>query len=77
MLAFGVAVMLVMGVGFQTTLDAPSGEDPIAQMQASAQEIAMVLAKAVMYVAPGALTVFYAIIAFDGVSAARAAKLLK
>lgn len=64
---FFVAVSMVMGIGLQTFTDVSSGQDQIAQIQANLLAMGMLLAKAVMYVAPGALTAFYAFIAFDGV----------
>lgn len=74
MFFFIVAVFMVMGIGFQAFLEAPSGQDRIAQMQAHLLAMCMLAAKGVMYIAPGALTAFYAFVAFDGVSNATAHK---
>lgn len=74
MMLFFVAVFMVIGIGFQTFMEVPGSQDQIAQMQAKLLAIGMLAAKAVMYVAPGALTAFYAFVAFDGVSNATAQK---
>ncbi|MDF9779253.1 hypothetical protein [Pseudomonas baetica] len=74
MMFFFVAVMMVIGVGFQTFVEVSRGQDQIAQMQANLMAMAIFAAKAMMYVAPGALTAFYAFVAFDGVSNAAARK---
>ncbi len=72
MMFFFVAVVMVMGIGFQTFMEETSGQDQVAQMQANVLAMGMFVAKAVMYVVPGALTAFYAFIAFDAVSTATA-----
>lgn len=74
MLVFFIAVMMVIGVGFQTFMDVSSGQDQVAQLQANLMAMGLITAKAVMYSAPGALTAFYAFVAFDGVSNAAARK---
>jgi hypothetical protein len=74
MMFFFVAVLMVTGIGFQTFMEVSSGQDQIAQMQANLLAMGMLVAKAVMYVAPGALTAFYAFVAFDGVSNATVRK---
>ncbi|RMO97707.1 MULTISPECIES: DUF3290 family protein [Pseudomonas syringae group] len=68
MLIFIVAVIMVMGIGFQSFVDQPSGQDQLAQIQAFISQLAMVLAKGTMYIAPGALTAFYVFIAYEAVS---------
>lgn len=74
MLVFFIAVMMVIGVGFQAFMDVSSGQDQVAQLQANLMAMGLIAAKAVMYSAPGALTAFYAFVAFDGVSNAAARK---
>ncbi|MCQ2992378.1 hypothetical protein NLO72_24575 [Pseudomonas tremae] len=74
MMAFFVAVMMVIGVGFQTFMEVSSGQDQAVLMQANLMAVGMITAKAVMYVAPGAVTAFYAFVAFDGVSNTAARK---
>lgn len=68
MLGFAVAIAMTISVGFQASVGVSSTQDQVAQMQANFMALAMFLAKAVMYVAPGALTAFYAVVAFNGVS---------
>lgn len=68
MFIFIVAVLMVMGIGFQSFADQPSGQDQLAQMQAFISQLAMGLAKGTMYIAPGALTAFYVFIAYEAVS---------
>ncbi|MPQ71489.1 hypothetical protein [Pseudomonas sp. MWU12-2323] len=72
MLLFFVAVVMVMGVGFEAFSDSSSGD----VLQAKMLGMAMSVAKIFMYVAPGALTALYAFLAFDGVSQARAQNIL-
>ncbi|MHB9587506.1 hypothetical protein [Pseudomonas syringae] len=74
MMVFFVAVMMVIGVGFPTFMEVSSGQDQAARMQANLMAVGLITAKAVMYVAPGAVTAFYAFVAFDGVSNATARK---
>lgn len=74
MVFFFVAVVMVIGVGFQSFLEVSSGQDQVAQMQANLMAMGVLAARAVMYVAPGALTAFYAFVAFDGVSNATTRK---
>lgn len=74
MMVFFIAVLMVIGVGFQTFMEVSSGQDQVAQMQQNLMAMGMLAAKAVMYVAPGALTAFYAFVAFDGVSNATVRK---
>lgn len=64
---FFVAVVMVLAVGFQSSMDVSGGQDQIAKMQASMQAMGVFIAKAVMYVAPGALVGFYGFIAFESV----------
>ncbi|MHB9376225.1 hypothetical protein ACYHMY_28455 (plasmid) [Pseudomonas amygdali pv. morsprunorum] len=68
MMVFFVAVMMVIGVGFQTFMEVSSGQDQVERMQQNLMAMALIMAKAVMYVAPGALTAFYAFVAFNGLS---------
>jgi hypothetical protein len=65
MLGFVVAVTLVMGVGFHTFAGESAGTGQAAQMQANLLAMAILVAKIFMYVTPGALTAFYALIAFE------------
>ncbi|NMY12077.1 membrane protein [Pseudomonas veronii 1YdBTEX2] len=74
MMVYLVAVVMVIGIGFHTFLDAPSGQDQVAQMVNNMLAMALIMAKAVMYLAPGALSAFYAFVAFDAVSKATASK---
>lgn len=69
---FLVAVSMVIGIGFNSVLDGSSGGGPIERIQDDLLSIALIMAKAVMYVAPGGLTAFYIFIAFNGVSQPRA-----
>lgn len=69
---FFVAVFMVMGIGFLTVTEPSSGSDQLAKMQANMLAMAMLGAKAFMYVAPGALTAFYAFLAYEGLAHARA-----
>lgn len=62
---FGVAVVMVMAVGFQSVAGVSVEEGQTGQMQALISDIVSMLVKLVMYVAPGALTAFYAFTAFD------------
>ncbi|QHF00501.1 hypothetical protein LCG56_27335 (plasmid) [Pseudomonas cannabina pv. alisalensis] len=68
MTIFLVAVSMVIGVGFNTFLGTSSTNNQLDQMANSLLEMSLIAAKAVMYLAPGALTAFYAFVAFSGVS---------
>ncbi|WP_116827308.1 MULTISPECIES: hypothetical protein [Pseudomonas syringae group] len=74
MTVFFVAVFLVIGVGFNTFLDTSSANAQIEQIANSLLAMSLIVAKAVMYVAPGALTAFYAFVAFNGVSKGTSSK---
>ncbi|WP_131815911.1 MULTISPECIES: hypothetical protein [Pseudomonas] len=65
MLVFFVAVLMVMGVGFQSFIGESTGAGQAAQMQANLLAMAILVAKIFMYLTPGALTAFYALIAFE------------
>jgi hypothetical protein len=62
---FFLAIILVVAIGFQASAGVSAGEGQIGQMQENLGAMASMLAKAVMYCAPAALTAFYAFIAFD------------
>ncbi|KPY55667.1 hypothetical protein [Pseudomonas amygdali] len=62
---FGVAVVMVMAVGFQSVAGVSVEGGQAGQMQTMVTEIISMLVKLVMYVAPGGLTAFYAYTAFD------------
>jgi hypothetical protein len=72
MAVFVVAVIMVLNIGFVTLNDLPSGTNPFTLIQDSVLGIAMLVAKLMMYVGPGALTVFYAFIAFENLPARKA-----
>ncbi|SDJ11614.1 hypothetical protein [Pseudomonas abietaniphila] len=72
MIVFVIAVALVMGIGFQTFLGSSSGNNPADQMLANLQSIAVFTAKAVMYVAPGAVMAFLMFVAIEGVARSKA-----
>lgn len=76
MTVFFVAVVLVIGVGFNTFLDKSSANAQMDQIANSLLAMSLIVAKAVMYVGPGALTAFYAFVAFNGVSKGNASKTL-
>jgi hypothetical protein len=71
MMIYFVAVIMVIGVGFQSIIEVSSGQDQVALMRANMLAMGMMAAKAVMYVAPGALTAFYTFVAFGGQSNAK------
>ncbi|WP_432780699.1 hypothetical protein QZH44_30040 (plasmid) [Pseudomonas corrugata] len=73
MIIFLVAVLLVVGIGFQSFTGASYSEDAIAQMQETMSALALFAVKAVMYTAPGVLAAFYTFVAFEGVSHSRPA----
>ncbi|WP_421556771.1 hypothetical protein [Pseudomonas kitaguniensis] len=68
---FFLEAIMVMGIGFDAVAGESGGQGPVAQMQANLVSMALMAAKVVMYVAPGAVTAFYAFIAYEGVSKAR------
>ncbi|WP_439126355.1 MAG: hypothetical protein ACNJA3_28715 (plasmid) [Pseudomonas rhizophila] len=76
MTVFFVAISMVIGVGFNTFLDTSSANDQMEQMANNMLAMSMFAAKAVMYLAPGGLTAFYAFIAFSGLSKGTASKTL-
>lgn len=57
---FPVALILVIGVGFNSFAGEAAGGSQVDQMQAMLSGLAIVLAKGVMYLAPGLLTAVYA-----------------
>lgn len=69
MMFFVIAVLMVFAIGFVTFNEPATSNDQLAQMLASMMSLAKLLAKAFMYVAPGALTVYYSYLAFDGLAA--------
>ncbi|AVX93289.1 hypothetical protein [Pseudomonas psychrophila] len=65
MMFFAIAVLLVFSIGFLSFSEPSTSSDQFAQLQASLMSLAMLLAKAFMYVAPGALTAYYAYLVYD------------
>lgn len=65
---FVVSVIMVLNIGFLATFTDSSGSNQLDQIQASMMDIAKFAAQAIMYVAPGALSVFYAYLAYEGVA---------
>ena len=65
-----------MNSGFNTFLDTSSANAQMDQIANSLLAMSLIVAKAVMYVGPGALTAFYAFVAFNGVSKGNASKTL-
>ncbi|RMM39209.1 hypothetical protein QO021_29760 (plasmid) [Pseudomonas amygdali pv. lachrymans] len=74
MMVYLIALIMVIGVGFQSVVEVSGGQDQVALMQENMLAMGKFAAKAVMYVVPGALTVFYIFLAFEGVSKARPIK---
>jgi len=66
MIFFVIAVILVMVIGFQTFMDFTVGNNPVDNMIANLQSGGVMVAKAVMYVAPGAVMAFLIFISIDG-----------
>ncbi|WP_116894807.1 hypothetical protein [Pseudomonas savastanoi] len=69
---FVIALIMVLAIGFLSLPDFSSGGDQLAKMQATMLGMAMLLAKGFMYVVPGALSAFYAFLAYEGLAHARA-----
>lgn len=68
MLFFVIAVLMVFSIGFVTFNEPSTGSDQLAQIQETLLNLARFLAIAFMYVVPGALTIYYAYTAYDGLS---------
>ncbi|MGZ0787274.1 hypothetical protein ACXM5X_30480 [Pseudomonas saponiphila] len=68
MMFFVIAVLMVFAIGFVTFNEPSTSSDQLAQMLASMMSLAKLLAKAFMYVAPGALTVYYSYLAYEGLA---------
>lgn len=67
MLAFVIAIGLVMSVGFVGMMDVQATGDMVERMQQQAQAMAQLMAQVVMYVAPGGLALAYGLVAYDTV----------
>jgi len=70
---FFIAFVMVLGIGFNTFAPSPSG-NMTAQLQENLQAIAVLLAKACMYIVPAALTTLYGFLAIEGANHERALK---
>ena len=66
MIFFAMALLMVFGIGFVTVSVPSTSSGAFDQMQASMMSIAVLLGKAFMYVVPGALTLYYIYIAYEG-----------
>jgi len=67
MLAFVIAIGLVMSVGFVGMMDVQATGDMVERMQQQAQAMAQLMAQVVMYVAPGGVALAYGLVAYDTV----------
>ena len=65
-----IAVVMVIGIGFEAFTPTPSGEMG-ARVQDSLRAIGILLSKAWMYIAPAAITAYYSYLAFEGVTKAK------
>lgn len=65
---FVVSVIMVLNIGVLATMTDSSGSNQLELIQASMMDMAKFAAQAIMYVAPGALSVFYAYLAYEGVA---------
>lgn len=67
MLAFVIAIGLVMSVGFVGMMDVHATGDMVERMQQQLEAMAQLMAQAVMYVAPGGVALAYGLVAYDTV----------
>lgn len=68
MMFFIIAILMVFAIGFVTFNEPSTSSDQLAQMLASMMSLAKLLAKVFMYVVPGALTVYYSYLAYEGLA---------
>lgn len=67
MLAFVIAIGLVMSVGFVGMMDVHATGDMVERMQQQLEAMAQLMAQVVMYVAPGGVALAYGLVAYDTV----------
>jgi len=67
MLAFVIAIGLVMNVGFVGMMDVQATGDMAERMQQQVEAMAHLMAQVVMYVVPGGVALAYGLVAYDTV----------
>jgi len=67
MLAFAIAIGLVINVGFVGMMDVQATGDMAERVQKQLEAMAQLMAQVVMYMAPGGVALAYGLIAYDTV----------
>ena len=71
---FGLALFLIMGTGLTQGIEPVPAGDQVEQIRAQLDALGILGAKAVMYLAPGGLVLFYTLMAYTGMREEQARK---
>ncbi|AGZ37990.1 TPA: hypothetical protein ACNV18_000145 [Pseudomonas putida] len=71
---FGLALFLIMGTGLTQGIEPVPAGDQVEQIRAQLDALGILGAKAVMYLAPGGLVLFYTLMAYIGMREEQARK---